>query len=413
MVWLRSLLRALGAALALAAGLALLALPALLPAVPAAGPGPASSSAAETAAAPTVAPDTPYRAVWVSYLEWQNVDFSSAAAFSARVGAMLDGIAALGATVVLAQVRPFGDALYPSALFPFSHLCTGTQGQAPGFDPLGLLLAAAHARGLQVEAWVNPYRLQVGGVPALCAESPAARHPDWVREAGGGLYLDPASPAVRQYIADGLAELCQNYDLDGIHFDDYFYPTADPAFDADAYATYTAAGGTLALADWRRQNVSELVALCWRTVHQTPGVRFGIAPQGRIEANRDGQYSDTALWLSTPGYIDYLAPQLYWGLESPREALRADALAAEWAALPRAAGVRLYAGLGAYRIGGGEDGAALGEWRSGGALAAQVRAVQAAGLDGAALYRYASLFENGDWPELAARERAALAALWN
>ena len=108
---------------------------------------------------------------------------------------------------MLAQVRPFGDALYPSAYFPFSHICTGTRGQDPGFAPLAVMLAAAHARGLQLEAWINPYRLQAGQVPALCAESPARLHPEWVRYPDSGAVLDPSSAAVRQYIADGVEEL--------------------------------------------------------------------------------------------------------------------------------------------------------------------------------------------------------------
>lgn len=415
--------------------LAYLTLPALLPGpppvggdgvVPAAAQGGAGPATAEApggtpagTALPEGAPDATlaaafpdhYRAVWVSYLEWQTVDFSGEAAFLADVEAMLDNIAALGATVVLAHVRPFGDALYPSQLYPFSHLCTGTQGQDPGYDPLALLAAAAHARGLQVEAWVNPYRLQSGGVPALCVQSPARLHPDWVREAGGGLYLDPANADARQYIADGLAELCENYAIDGIHFDDYFYPTTDPAFDADAYAAYTAGGGTLDLDGWRRQQVDALVSLCWRTVHRYPGLRFGIAPQGDPENNLATQYSDAARWLAEPGYVDYLMPQLYWGLEGRPARLRLAALAGTWAAYPRAEGVRLYAGLGAYRIGDG-DGGGSAEWRGGGALAAQARALEEQGIEGAALYRYGSLFNNADWPDLAAQERQALAALW-
>ena len=194
---------------------------------------PRRAAGADEPAAPTPAATAqpaaaaPYRAVWVSYLEWQQVDFSTQAAFAADVEAMLDDIAGLGATVVLAQVRPFGDALYPSAYFPFSHICTGTQGQDPGFDPLAVMIAAAHARGLQLEAWINPYRLQAGQVPALCAESPARRHPEWVRYTDSGAVLDPSSAAVRQYIADGVEELCRSYPLDGIHFDDYFYPVQD------------------------------------------------------------------------------------------------------------------------------------------------------------------------------------------
>ena len=201
---------------------------------PAAAPTPTPTAVARAAA--------PYRAVWVSYLEWEQVDFSSAEAFTQAIGTMLDNIQSIGATVVLAQVRPFGDALYPSDYFPFSHLCTGTQGQDPGFDPLALLVDAAHARDLQLEAWVNPYRIQAGQTPALCGASPARLHPDWVRYTDTGAYLDPASADVRQYIADGVGELCARYAVDGIHFDDYFYPTTDPAFDAADYAPAAAHG---------------------------------------------------------------------------------------------------------------------------------------------------------------------------
>ena len=261
---------------------------------------PAPSPTAEPAAS------QPYHAVWVSYLEWQQVDFSSAQAFSADIVAMFDNIADLGATVVLAQVRPFGDALYPSDYYPFSHLCTGTQGQGPGFDPLALLVQAAHARGLQLEAWINPYRLQSGSMPLLCAQSPALLHPEWTKTTSTGLYLNPASAEVRAFISDAVAELCHNYDLDGIHFDDYFYPTTDPAFDADDYA---AAGTALSLDDWRRQNVNALMALCYRTAHQY-GVRFGAAPIGDPDRSYADQYSDAALWLAQGGYVKPNTPQL-------------------------------------------------------------------------------------------------------
>ncbi|MBS6652641.1 MAG: transcription termination/antitermination protein NusA [Collinsella sp.] len=229
----------------------LLALPQKAVPAPAAAPTPTPTAVARAAA--------PYRAVWVSYLEWEQVDFSSAEVFTQAIGTMLDNIQSIGATVVLAQVRPFGDALYPSDYFPFSHLCTGTQGQDPGFDPLALLVDAAHARDLQLEAWVNPYRIQAGQTPALCGASPARLHPDWVRYTDTGAYLDPASADVRQYIADGVGELCARYAVDGIHFDDYFYPTTDTAFDA---ADYAASGSTLTQDDWRRENVNALMELC-------------------------------------------------------------------------------------------------------------------------------------------------------
>lgn len=375
-------------------------------------------SGGATPAAPTPTPaasalparTTPYRAVWVSYLEWQAVDFSSAAAFSADINALLDDIAALGATVVLAQVRPFGDALYPSALYPFSHLCTGTQGQDPGFDPLALLMEAAHARGLELEAWINPYRLQAGGVPALCDASPARLHPEWTKETVTGLYLNPADPEVRQFIADGVAELCENYAVDGIHLDDYFYPTTDDAFDA---ADYAASGTGLSRGDWRRQNVNDLMALC-HAVTAAHGVRLGVAPLADPDLCYSGQYSDAALWLAQGGYADYVMPQLYWGLEYEQNGDATNNfynMAARWAALPRSPQVALYVGLGAYRIGAG-DGGTGDEWQSGHALADQLAVLDALGVQGAGLYRYASLWQNPDWPDLAERERAALAAWW-
>lgn len=369
---------------------------------------PAATPAPTATAEPTAA--APYRAVWVSYLEWQQVDFSTPETFSGDIAVILDNIRNLGATVVLAQVRPFGDALYPSSYYPFSHLCTGQQGRDPGYDPLALLVQAAHDRGLALEAWVNPYRIQAGLTPALCGASPAKLHPDWVKYTDTGAYLDPANTAVRQYIADAVGELCANYDVDGIHFDDYFYPTTDPAFDA---ADYAASGTALTQDDWRRENVNALVELCHATARRF-GVRFGVAPVGDPEQNYALQYSDAARWLRQ-GTVDYLMPQLYWGQEYVKDGDTSHSLArlaGAWAALPRAAGVRLYAGLGAYRIGAGDGSDAGSEWVSGRALADQLNLLDRLGVQGAGLYRYASLFDASDYAGLAAAEVDAVRQVW-
>lgn len=369
---------------------------------------PAATPAPTATAEPTAA--APYRAVWVSYLEWQQVDFSTPETFSGDIAVILDNIRNLGATVVLAQVRPFGDALYPSSYYPFSHLCTGQQGRDPGYDPLALLVQAAHDRGLALEAWVNPYRIQAGLTPALCDASPAKLHPDWVKYTDTGAYLDPANTAVRQYIADAVGELCANYDVDGIHFDDYFYPTTDPAFDA---ADYAASGTALTRDDWRRENVNALVELC-HAMARRYGVRFGVAPVGDPEQNYALQYSDAARWLRQ-GTVDYLMPQLYWGQEYVKDGDTSHSLArlaGAWAALPRAAGVRLYAGLGAYRIGAGDGSDAGSEWVSGRALADQLNLLDRLGVQGAGLYRYASLFHASDYAGLAAAEVDAVRQVW-
>ena len=354
----------------------LLALPQKAVPAPAAAPTPTPTAVARAAA--------PYRAVWVSYLEWEQVDFSSAEAFTQAIGTMLDNIQSIGATVVLAQVRPFGAALYPRD--------------------------AAHARDLQLEAWVNPYRIQAGQTPALCGASPARLHPDWVRYTDTGAYLDPANADVRQYIADGVGELCARYAVDGIHFDDYFYPTTDPAFDA---ADYAASGSTRTQDDWRRENVNALMELCHAAARRY-GVRFGAAPAGDPEQNYTLQYSDAARWLRQ-GTVDYLMPQLYWGQEYIKNGDASHSfaqLAAAWAALPRAAGVKLYAGLGAYRVGAGDGSDAGSEWFSGHALADQLALLARLGVQGAGLYRYGSLFANSGAPALAESEAEAIKGVW-
>ena len=360
----RTFLLGAGAAVCAAAGLALRR-----------GTSPAAAdSTPEPSPDPNPAlPAGEWRAVWVSYLEWAAMDFSTEDAFRAGVVQLLDNCTGLGLNTVLAQVRPFGDALYRSALFPWSHLCTGVQGQDPGFDPLDVLLQEAHARGISVEAWVNPYRLR----------SSAAMPPN-------------------------LA--------DGIHFDDYFYPTTDESIDAAQFA----ASGAGNLAAWRRENVTALV----RAVHDTvkaadPTLRFGISPQGNPDNDENQQYSDVTGWLASGGgdaVVDYLCPQVYWGqgfaLHNGSTRFAFENIVPAWLAYPRAADVALYFGLGAYRVGVGDGGSnenSLSGWSTGRALADQVAFLREQGAGGWALYRYGSLF-GPEQTSLAAAECAALTA---
>lgn len=391
---------------------------------PAAAPGssaplPGSSADVQPAPAASAKPaGEEYRAVWISYLEWQSADFSSEDAFRAQMGSWFDQYAAMGLNTVLAQVRPFGDALYPSAIFPWSSVCTGTQGLDPGFDPLAVLVEEAHARGLRLEAWLNPYRLALNDtVPGVfSADNLAAVHPEWVKQAAGGQYLDPSRQDVRDCIAAGVQEILDGYAVDGIHLDDYFYPTTDEAFDA---AEYAAVGTNLSLEDWRRENVNALVRQLYQLVHaggRTAGaVPLGISPQGNNDNNYAQQYSDAALWLSTPGYIDYAMPQVYWGYGyttgSGSTRFAFENITAEWLALPRAEGVALYFGLGAYRIGDGDGGNydhAQDQWQTGRNLADMVTTLRGAGADGFGLYRSDFLLRNSVWPQLAQAECAAL-----
>ena len=245
-------------------------------------------------------PSGEWRAVWVSYLEWARMDFSSEAAFRTDIAALMDNCAALGLNTVLAQVRPFGDALYESSLFPWSHLCTGTQGQAPGFDPLDVLITEAHARGLSLEAWINPYRLKSSAAmpPSIGETNLMHIHPEWCCTVGEGVYLNPAIPEAAAYVVQGVAELVERYAVDGIHFDDYFYPTTEASLDAAQFA----ASGEKDLASWRQQNVTSLVKAAHDAVKAAdPTLRFGVSPQGNPENDLATQYSDIYTWLTASG----------------------------------------------------------------------------------------------------------------
>lgn len=362
-----------------------------------------------------------YSAMWISYLEWERVDFSTEAAFTAEVSEMMANCVNLGLNTVIVQMRPFGDALYNSSYFPASHLLCGQQGQGVGYDPLTVLVNGAHALGLRIEVWLNPYRVQLNEQkPAtLSADNPAVRWMQqdatsgYVHPAAGGLYYDPGVPEVRALIENGVRELVENYQLDGVLFDDYFYPTTDTAFDADTYAAY---GNGQSLEAWRKENVNTLVREVYALIKQlAPACSFGISPSGNIANNLEQQYSDVALWLAEPGYVDYLMPQIYWGFDyataSGNGAYAFENCLGDWAALPRAAGVQLYVALGAYRIGDG-DGSSVesDEWQSGENLARMVNALreQASGFS---LFRYDFLYHNGSWDDLVTHELAALQAL--
>ena len=379
----------------------------------------ASSVPAEELQPNPALPTGEWRAVWVSYLEWAGMDFSSEDAFRAGAAALMDNCLSIGLNTIIAQVRPFGDALYRSSLFPWSHLCTGVQGQDPGFDPLDVLITEAHGRGLSLEAWVNPYRIRSSGSmpPALAENSLANTHPEWVCAVGEGLYLNPAIPEAADCVVQGVAELVQNYAVDGIHFDDYFYPSTDPALDAAQFA----ASGAADLAAWRRQNVTALVKAAHDTVKAAdPTLRFGVSPQGNPDNDLSEQYSDVKAWLTAEGenaVVDYLCPQVYWGygytLRSGSTRFAFENIVPEWLAMPRAASTALCFGLGAYRVGTGDGGAnadSQSQWCTGSALARQVSDLRALGAGGWALYRYDSLFGPAQ-PETAAAERTALAAL--
>lgn len=289
--------------------------------------------------------------------------------FLRLVEQMMDRIVALGVNTVFIQARPNGDSMYPSALFPASHYAVGSINGAWSYDPYALIVKEARSRGLAVHGWINPLRcFTVKNKKAIPSDHPILSLSAQMREVGGVLYLDPSSPAVRDYIAKGAEELLVTYSLDGIHIDDYFYPTTDESFDGESYRLYLEAHPHASLSEFRRESVNALVAQLYETVHQAdPRASFGVSPSGNAERNLTVLYADVSRWCAEEGYVDYILPQIYFGEE--HEALPFTKTCHDFAASVKNPNVRFYVGLTlekAYRGSLGEEdvyaGAGSDEW---------------------------------------------------
>lgn len=353
------------------------------------------------------------RGVWVATV--LNIDYPSSAAtdpeaLKNEALKVLDNVKAIGFNAVFLQVRPASDAIYNSQYFPWSKYLTGTQGVAPedGFDPLEFWVTEAHKRGIELHAWINPYRItkiKVGEAKydfnSLASSNPARLHPEWVvKYSDGNLYYNPGIPEVRRLIMDGVLEIVNNYDVDGIHFDDYFYPGSN-FDDAATYAVYGA--GFSNIDDWRRENVNTLIRDLSSMLKATGrNIRFGISPFG-IWANKDenslgsdtkgsqsysNHYADSRRWVKE-GIIDYIAPQIYWNIGFTIADY--SKLLNWWKDTVSGTGVDLYIGQAAYRCGNSSPSSA---WYGVSEIEKQLKLnTNTEGIKGSIFYTYNS-FEN-------------------
>jgi len=290
-----------------------------------------------------------FRAAWVATvanIDWPSRPGLDSAQQQAEIRSILNTAQRLKLNAIVLQVRPSADAIYPSALEPWTEYLSGEQGKPPSpvYDPLQTWVDEAHQRGIQLHAWLNPYRARHSTAKsALAADHIANTNPEAVKTYGDQLWMDPAEPVAVQRTLDVVTDLVKRYDLDGIHIDDYFYPypvfapdllgaTSEVDFpDEPAWQRYTAAGGQGTRADWRRNQVNQLVQRMYAAVHQDkPWVRFGISPFGLGKPERrapgiqgfsqyDKLYADVELWLAK-GWLDYLSPQLYWPIDQTAQA---------------------------------------------------------------------------------------------
>ncbi|WP_408055283.1 glycoside hydrolase family 10 protein [Streptomyces paludis] len=329
----------------------------------------AAGAGAEAAPGAPGVPRPALRGMWIATVtnrDWPSKPGLTAAAQRSELIRHLDTAVKRGLNAVVLQVRPTADALWPSPYEPWAQYLSGTQGQDPGWDPLGTAVREAHARGLELHAWFNPYRVANHTDPTrLIATHPARLHPEWIVPYGGKLYYNPGLPEVRRFVQDAMLDAVERYEVDAVHWDDYFYPypVAGETFDdADAYRRHGA--GSASKAAWRRGNIDLLVRETGARIKEIkPDVRFGISPfgvwrnattdplgsdtRGGVQTY-DDLYADTRAWVRN-GWIDYIVPQLYWHIGYT--ACDYAKLLRWWDATVRGTGVDLYIGEALYKAG--------------------------------------------------------------
>jgi len=317
--------------------------------------------------APPAAPRD-MRTAWVATvhnIDWPSDNNLSVQAQRAEMLAIVDRAAYLNMNALMLQVRPGSDAIYPSPLEPWSAWITGTQGVPPSpmWDPLEFAVDECHKRGIELHAWINPYRARVGNA-ALASTHIATKRPDLVRTYGKDTVLDPGEAEVADHLHAVIEDLVKRYEIDGVVFDDYFYPGPEGGRefpDDKAWNAYKAKGGTLDREAWRRSNIDEMIRTTCDLVHRTrPGTRFGVSPFGIWRpgnpagiVGRDTYEDlrcDSRKWLME-GWVDYMSPQLYWAIDSPGQSFTK---LLDWWVQQNPKKRHIWPATGLYRLGSGD-----------------------------------------------------------
>lgn len=296
-------------------------------------------------------------------LDFPKSDKADAESIREEIDAIVKKAKKNGINTLFFQVRPSSDAFYRSDIFPSSRYLVKNEGDEPPLDVLAYFIKAAHREGIALHAWINPYRVRASGDSAsLSPKNPAAKNPALLLTVQGGIYYHPALPEVISLITAGVAELVRGYAVDGILFDDYFYPEGITTEDAAAYEAYRQGGGEKSLGDWRRENVNRLIQSCYRAIKSIrPDCLFGVSPRGiwrniaedafgsmtEGSAAYDSIYCDAMAWVRA-NEVDYLAPQLYFSYHDERAAFLT--LSLWWQTALRDSGVLLIPSLAAYKL---------------------------------------------------------------
>lgn len=294
-----------------------------------------------------VAQKNEYRkAVWIAYYELSEfTKGKSEYEFEQKINDEFSKLSSYGFNTVTVQIRPCADAFYLSKYFPSSVYFNGTQGGEMLYDPLEIMCSVAQKYKLNIEAWINPYRVsQDDDYTKLSSDNFAVKNKKMTKVVDGKIYFNPAYDKVTDLIIKGVKEIVRNYNISAIHFDDYFYPTQNKNFDKKEYKKY---GGDLSLTDWRRQNVTNMV----KKVHEAiktvnKSVEFGISPASNIENDKNNLYADVETWVKNR-YVDYICPQVYFGFKNVYQPFMFTVK--KWVKLCENTDVDLYIGLPLYK----------------------------------------------------------------
>lgn len=305
------------------------------------------------------------KAVWITYYELQSFTekCNTADEFKEEITEAFDELHDKGFNTVTVQVRPCADAFYNSSYFPVSQYCFGKEGSELKYDPLSIMCEAADNTKMRIEAWVNPYRVSQQNDIKKLSENNIAKK--WYEEKNGNVYIadkaiyfNPASKDVKELIVNGVSEIVKNYNVDAIHFDDYFYPTTDKDIDKNEYEEYKDNGGELGLSAWRRENVSEMIKSVYSAVKKAnKNVLFGISPAAGMKNDYETLYADVYKWTTEEGYCDYICPQVYFGFLN--DSLPFMKTVKDWR--DQVTSCSLYIGLPLYKCGKADEYAGRGE----------------------------------------------------
>ena len=339
------------------------------------------------------------KGVWIWYSElYPILTGKSESQLRSGIGEYYDNCLSLGINTVYVHVRPFGDAIYKSDYFPWSKYCTGYIGKDPGYDPLKVMIDEAHTRGISFQAWVNPLRCYYeDDAPDVSTTYKTGqwydtKDGDYIVKVNSYWWLNPAYKEVTDLIANGAAELVSKYDVDGVHIDDYFYPTTEAYFDSIAFN----ASSYSSLSQFRLDNCSRMVGNMYKAVKShNPTALFGVSAQGNVTNNETQLYADVEKWSKEDGYVDYMAPQIYYGFDNGGQPF--EQVVEQWDKMLAGTGKSLIPGLAVYKIGTEDEWAGSGryEWQNDKEIIKRqiLKSQKTSNYGGVILYSYQFIFE--------------------